>query len=93
MPPRKKKKPQNVGELRESGYKVSSIREELRNGLNPLAAISAGYDRAFTTIVDANVTTLIVAVVLFAVSSTSIKLISSNVLHISEIGFCKPAPM
>jgi len=42
------------------------IREELRNGMTPQAAIHAGYERAFTTIVDANVTTLIVAVVLFA---------------------------
>ena len=56
------------------------IREELRNGMNPLAAISAGYDRAFTTIVDANVTTLIVAVVLFTVSSTSIKSFAINLM-------------
>jgi preprotein translocase subunit SecD len=56
------------------------IREELRNGVNPLAAISAGYDRAFITIVDANVTTLIVAVVLFTVSSTSIKSFAINLM-------------
>lgn len=41
------------------------IREELRLGMSPQAAISAGYDRAFVTIVDANVTTLIVAIILF----------------------------
>lgn len=41
------------------------IREELRLGMSPHAAISAGYDRAFVTIVDANVTTLIVAAILF----------------------------
>ena len=41
------------------------IREELRIGMSPQAAISAGYDRAFVTIVDANVTTLIVAAILF----------------------------
>ncbi|CAN7944474.1 unnamed protein product, partial [Ixodes hexagonus] len=42
------------------------IREELRNGMSPQASIKAGYDRAFATIVDANVTTLIVMFVLFA---------------------------
>ena len=45
------------------------IREELRAGMSPQAAISAGYGRAFTTIVDANVTTLIVAIVLFALGT------------------------
>ncbi|HAT8971621.1 TPA: protein translocase subunit SecD, partial [Legionella pneumophila subsp. pneumophila] len=40
------------------------IREELRNGLSPQAAIHAGYERAFSTILDANVTTLIVAIIL-----------------------------
>lgn len=49
------------------------IREELRNGLTPQAAIFAGYERAFSTIVDANVTTLIVAVVLFAIGTGPIK--------------------
>ena len=41
------------------------IREELRNGNTPQAAIRAGYEKAFSTIADANVTTLIAAVVLF----------------------------
>lgn len=45
------------------------IREELRNGASNQAAIYAGYERAFSTIVDANVTTLIVAVVLFALGT------------------------
>ena len=45
------------------------IREELRNGISPQAAIHSGYERAFTTIVDSNVTTLIVAVVLFALGT------------------------
>jgi len=49
------------------------IREELRNGMSPQASIKAGYERAFATIVDANVTTLIVAVVLFALGSGSVK--------------------
>jgi preprotein translocase subunit SecD len=49
------------------------IREELRNGMTPQSSIRAGYDRAFSTIVDANVTTLIIAVVLFALGSGSVK--------------------
>lgn len=49
------------------------IREELRNGAGIQASIAAGYERAFTTIVDANVATLIVAIVLFALGSGAIK--------------------
>jgi preprotein translocase subunit SecD len=49
------------------------IREELRNGLSPQAAISAGYDRAFSTIIDANITTLIVAIILFAVGTGPVR--------------------
>lgn len=49
------------------------IREEIRNGMTPLASIRAGYDRAFATIVDANVTTLIVALVLFGLGSGAVK--------------------
>lgn len=49
------------------------IREELRNGVSPQASISAGYARAFSTIVDANVTTLIVAVVLFALGTGAVQ--------------------
>ena len=49
------------------------IREELRNGMSPQAAITAGYERAFTTIADANVTTLIAAVVLFLFGTGPIK--------------------
>lgn len=49
------------------------IREELRNGISPQASIYAGYERAFTTIVDANVAVLIVASVLFALGSGTIK--------------------
>jgi preprotein translocase subunit SecD len=41
------------------------IKEELRGGLKPVAAIEAGYKRAITTIIDSNVTTLIGAAVLF----------------------------
>jgi preprotein translocase subunit SecD len=41
------------------------IKEELRNGLRPLAAIEAGYARAITTIIDSNLTTLVGAAVLF----------------------------
>ncbi len=49
------------------------IREELRNGNSPQASIHAGYERAFATIVDSNVTTLIVAVILFAVGTGAVK--------------------
>ncbi len=49
------------------------IREELRNGNSPHASIHAGYDRAFTTIVDANVTTLMAAIVLFNFGTGPIK--------------------
>ena len=49
------------------------IREELRNGLSPQGAIYAGYDRAFSTILDANITTLIVAIVLFSVGAGPVR--------------------
>jgi preprotein translocase subunit SecD len=49
------------------------IREELRNGNSPQAAIHSGYEKAFSTIADANVTTLIAAVVLFSFGTGPIK--------------------
>ncbi|MBS0569083.1 MAG: protein translocase subunit SecD [Proteobacteria bacterium] len=49
------------------------IREELRNGLTPLAAIRAGYEKAWATILDANVTHLLAAFGLFAFGSGPIK--------------------
>ncbi len=49
------------------------IREELRLGASPQAAIFTGYSRALVTIVDANVTTLIVAIVLFSLGSGVVK--------------------
>jgi preprotein translocase subunit SecD len=49
------------------------IREELRNGNSPQSSISAGYGKAFSTIADANITTLIAAVVLFGFGTGSIK--------------------
>ena len=49
------------------------IREELRNRNTPHASIHAGYQKAFTTILDANVTTLIAAVVLFGFGTGPIK--------------------
>lgn len=49
------------------------IREELRNGVSTQSSIHAGYDRALITIIDANVTTLIVALILFGVGTGSIK--------------------
>ncbi len=49
------------------------IREELRNGVSPQAAIHAGYDRAFGTILDSNVTTFIAGLALFMFGSGPIK--------------------
>ncbi len=49
------------------------IREELRLGQGVQSAIHVGYQRAFTTIVDANMTTLIVAVILFGLGSGTVK--------------------
>ncbi len=49
------------------------IREELRHGMSPQAAIFAGYDRAFSTILDANVTTFIVALVLFSIGTGPVR--------------------
>ncbi len=49
------------------------IREELRNGVGAQTAIDAGYAKAVTTIADANITTLIAAVVLFAMGTGPIK--------------------
>ncbi len=49
------------------------IREEIRSGAGVQAAIQAGFGKAWVTIVDANVTTLIVAVVLFSMGSGPIK--------------------
>ena len=51
------------------------IREELRSGMSNLASIRAGYNRAFATIVDANLTTLIVALVLFMLGSARSKVL------------------
>lgn len=49
------------------------IREELRNGNTPQASIRSGYDKAFSTIADANITTLIAAFVLFLFGTGPIK--------------------
>jgi preprotein translocase subunit SecD len=49
------------------------IREELRAGNSPQAAIHAGYERAFTTILDSNVTTIIAALALFGLGSGPIR--------------------
>jgi len=49
------------------------IREELRNGNSPQASIHSGYEKALSTIADANVTTLIAAVVLFTFGTGPIK--------------------
>ena len=49
------------------------VREELRGGASPQAAINIGYERAFATILDSNVTTLIAGLALFAFGSGPIK--------------------
>ncbi len=49
------------------------IKEELKSGMPPQLAIDAGYSRAFVSIVDANITTLLVAVILFAMGSGPVK--------------------
>ncbi|MCP3673079.1 MAG: protein translocase subunit SecD [Gammaproteobacteria bacterium] len=49
------------------------IREELRSGSSPQLAIHNGYDKALSTIADANITTLIAAIILFAVGTGPIK--------------------
>ena len=49
------------------------VREELRNGASPQAAIHAGYDRAWGTILDSNVTTLIAGIALLAFGSGPIR--------------------
>ena len=49
------------------------IREELRNGRTVLAAVDTGYKLALATIIDSNLTTLIVAVILFSFGSGPVK--------------------
>jgi preprotein translocase subunit SecD len=49
------------------------IREELRNGSTPQASIVAGYDKAWATILDSNLTTLIVAATLYGFGSGPIR--------------------
>ena len=51
----------------------SRIREELRNGMSPQMAIHSGFERAVSTILDANITTLIVAIILYAVGTGPVK--------------------
>ncbi len=49
------------------------IREEIRNGNSPQASIHSGYEKAFSTITDANVTTLLAAIVLFSLGTGPVK--------------------
>ena len=49
------------------------IKEEIKNGNSPQASIHAGYEKAFSTITDANVTTLIAAIVLFTLGAGPVK--------------------
>lgn len=49
------------------------IKEEIKNGNSPQASIHAGYEKAFSTITDANVTTLLAAIVLFTLGTGPVK--------------------
>ena len=49
------------------------IKEELANKMTPQAAINVGFERAFVTILDANITTLLVAVILYSIGTGAIK--------------------
>ncbi|MCK5337057.1 MAG: MMPL family transporter, partial [Gammaproteobacteria bacterium] len=49
------------------------IREEVRNGNSPQASIHAGYAKALSTITDANITTLLAAIVLFSFGTGPVK--------------------
>ena len=49
------------------------IKEEMRRGKTPRSAIQAGYDKGFRAILDGNITTLITAFILFALSSGSVR--------------------
>lgn len=49
------------------------IKEEIKNGNSPQASIHAGYEKAFSTITDANVTTLLAAIVLFSLGTGPVK--------------------
>ena len=49
------------------------IKEEVKNGSTPLASIELGYKKAFSTIADANITTLIASIILFMFGTGPIK--------------------
>jgi preprotein translocase subunit SecD len=51
----------------------SRIREELANGLAPQSAIAAGYERAWLTILDSNLTTLLIGVILYAIGTGPVR--------------------
>ena len=51
----------------------SRIKEELRKGAAPQSAINAGFERAFVTILDANITTLLVAIILYSIGTGPVK--------------------
>jgi len=51
----------------------SRIKEELGNRMTPQMAINAGFDRAFVTILDANLTTLLVATILYSIGTGPVK--------------------
>lgn len=64
----------NVGMAIDSNVLIfERVREEIRRGNSNMLSIATGYDRAFGTILDANITTFIVALILFAVGTGVIK--------------------
>ncbi|NCX93615.1 MAG: protein translocase subunit SecD [Gammaproteobacteria bacterium] len=64
----------NVGMAIDSNVLIfERIREEIRNGTSMQIAIHAGYERAFATIFDSNMTTLIVAIILCAIGTGAVK--------------------
>ena len=54
-------------------HKIPRIREELKAGKEPQTAIQEGFSRAFVTIVDANITTLIASIILYAIGTGPVK--------------------
>jgi len=57
------------------------IREEVRNGMSPHAAINAGFDKAFSAIADSNVTTLIAGIVLFTFGTGPVRGVRGHPVH------------
>ncbi len=68
------------------------IREELGNGNTPQASIRAGWDKAYTTILDSNLTTLIAAIVLFMFGTGRSRALPSRCRSVSRPRCSRPSP-